>query len=172
MGNPPSGRRTDCPHGSIYIMTFMRTNAGINKAEDAGRKDAQIGFADALQRVFPPVLARYVVFHGWIRQEALCDRSSATFLYEARGSGRPSIGHQAVVVEGNSDAVGVVEWQHPLGATGLGLVLCFQNHYSRCTGALSHLFSTPRHSSFLWIGAEACPTLRIVRRANRLLGLY
>ena len=38
--------------------------------------NAQIGFADALRWIFPPVLARYVVFHGWIRQETLCDRSS------------------------------------------------------------------------------------------------
>ena len=66
----------------------------------------------------------------------------------------PNIGHQVVVVEGDLDAVGVVEWQHLLGSTGLGLVLCFQNHYSRCTGALSYPFSTPRHSSFRWIRAK------------------
>ena len=34
-------------------MTFGRTTAGINKAEDAGRKDAHIEFADALRRVLP-----------------------------------------------------------------------------------------------------------------------
>ena len=30
---------------------------------------------------------------------------------------------------------------------------CFKSHYPRCTGALSYPFSTPRHSSFRWIGA-------------------
>ena len=39
-------------------MTLGRTNAGINKAEDAGRMDAQIGFVDALQRVFPTAVAK------------------------------------------------------------------------------------------------------------------
>ena len=34
-------------------MTIGRITAGINKAEDAGRKDGQIGFVDALQRAFP-----------------------------------------------------------------------------------------------------------------------
>ena len=29
-------------------MTFARTNAGINKTEHAGSKDAQSGFVDAL----------------------------------------------------------------------------------------------------------------------------
>ena len=33
-------------------MTFMRTTAGINKAEGAGKMVAQIGFADALRRFF------------------------------------------------------------------------------------------------------------------------
>ena len=41
--------------------------------------DAQIGFADALRWILPTRLTRYVVFHGWIRQETLCDRSSVTF---------------------------------------------------------------------------------------------
>ena len=35
-------------------MTFMRTNESINKAEHAGRKDAQIGFVDALRRPSRP----------------------------------------------------------------------------------------------------------------------
>ena len=30
-------------------MTFGRTTLGINKAEDVGRMDAQIGFAKALR---------------------------------------------------------------------------------------------------------------------------
>ena len=60
-------------------MNITRTKTGINKTEHAGREDAQIGFADALRWIFPTALARYVVFHGWIRQETLCDQSSATF---------------------------------------------------------------------------------------------
>ena len=35
----------------VHVTAIGRTNVGINKAEYAGRKDAQIGFADALQRV-------------------------------------------------------------------------------------------------------------------------
>ena len=60
-------------------MTLGRSKSGINKAVDAGRKDAQIGFADALGRIFPTALARYLLFRGGIRQETLCDRSSVTF---------------------------------------------------------------------------------------------
>ena len=41
--------------------------------------DAQIGFADALQRVFPTALARYLLFRGGIRQGILCEPSSVTF---------------------------------------------------------------------------------------------
>ena len=55
---PPSGRRPDFPHGSVYVMTTVRTTAGINKAEDGGRMDTEIGFADALQRVFPTAVVR------------------------------------------------------------------------------------------------------------------
>ena len=72
---------------------------------------------------------------------------------------QPSIGHQAVVVEGDLDAVGVVAWQHLLGAPGLGTVWCYQNHYPSSTGALPCPFSTLRHSSFRWIGANAQPPL-------------
>ena len=38
-------------------MTIGRSTAGINKAEDAGEKDAQIGFDDALRRVFLATVA-------------------------------------------------------------------------------------------------------------------
>ena len=41
--------------------------------------DALIGFADALQRIFPTTVASYLTFHGWIRQETLRNRSSVTF---------------------------------------------------------------------------------------------
>ena len=39
---------------------------------------------------------------------------------------QPGIGHQAVIVEGDLDAVGVVAWQHLLGAPFLGSVFCFK----------------------------------------------
>ena len=39
-----------------------------------------------------------------------------------------------------------------LGAPCFWLACCLANHYPRCTGALSYPFSTPRHSSFRWIG--------------------
>ena len=41
--------------------------------------DAQIGFADALWRVFPTTVSSHLQFRGWIFQETLCDRSSVTF---------------------------------------------------------------------------------------------
>ena len=47
-------------------MNLGRTTTGINKVEDAGRIDAQIGFSDALQRVFPTALASHLQFRGWI----------------------------------------------------------------------------------------------------------
>ena len=76
------GHPRESPRGRIHIMTLARTTMSINKAEDAGRagrKDAQIGSADALRRIFPTALASYLQFRGWIRQETLCDRSSVTF---------------------------------------------------------------------------------------------
>ena len=48
---------------------------------------------------------------------------------KAQGEGgrndQPGIGHQAVVVEGDADAVGVAAWQHLLGApcSMVGLLL-------------------------------------------------
>ena len=51
-------------------MILMRTRWGINKAEDTGRMDAQIMSAKALQRVFPTTVARYLTFHGSVRQDA------------------------------------------------------------------------------------------------------
>ena len=35
--------------------------------------DAQIGFADALRRVFPTMVASYLECGGWICRETLCD---------------------------------------------------------------------------------------------------
>ena len=51
-------------------MTLMRSTASINKAEDAGKMDAQIMSAMALQRVFPTVVASYSRFIARFRQEA------------------------------------------------------------------------------------------------------
>ena len=48
--------------GRVHVMNIGRTNESINKAEDAGRIDAQIGFADALRRVFPTTVASYSRF--------------------------------------------------------------------------------------------------------------
>ena len=56
--------------------------------------------------------------------EALLDQLGQA---QAPGQGgrkdQPGIGHQAVVVEGDLDAVGMVRWQHLLGAPFLGSVL-------------------------------------------------
>ena len=41
--------------------------------------DAQIGFADALRRVFPTMVASYLESRCWIDQEILCDRMSVIF---------------------------------------------------------------------------------------------
>ena len=60
-------------------MILGRTAAGINKAEDAGRTDTQIGSTDVLRRIFPTVLASFLQFRGWIRLGTLCGRSSVTF---------------------------------------------------------------------------------------------
>ena len=49
--------------------------------------DAQIGLADALQRVFPTTVVSHLAFCGWIRQETLWDPSSATFDLTQRGRG-------------------------------------------------------------------------------------
>ena len=41
--------------------------------------DTEIGFADALQRVFPTTVSSDLPFRGWICQETLCDGSPVTF---------------------------------------------------------------------------------------------
>ena len=63
---------------------------------------------------------------------------------------QPGIGHQAVVIEGDLDAVGMVKWQHLLGAPCFGSVCCFTNRYPRSKGALSYPFITPRQSPLQW----------------------
>ena len=59
----------ELPSEAIYIMTLGRSTSGINKAEDDGRMDAQIGFADALRRAFPstvPAISNFVA--GYVRR--------------------------------------------------------------------------------------------------------
>ena len=55
-------------------MNIGRTNESINKAEDAGKMDAQIMSAKALQRVFPTTMASYLTCQGSVRQEATGNR--------------------------------------------------------------------------------------------------
>ena len=50
--------------GLLHVMTTVRITAGINNAEDAGRMDPQIGFADALRRVFPTTVVTYLECRG------------------------------------------------------------------------------------------------------------
>jgi hypothetical protein len=42
--------------------------------------DAQIGFAKALRRVFPTMVASYLEFRGWIHQDARCNGLSVAVL--------------------------------------------------------------------------------------------
>ena len=55
-------------------MTLVRTTTGINKAADAGKMDAQIMSAKALQWVFPTTVSSYLTFHGSVRHEATGNR--------------------------------------------------------------------------------------------------
>ena len=57
--------RAEFCHWSFYVTAIMRITAGINKTEDVGRKDTQIGFADSLQRVFPTAVAK-VLRISWL----------------------------------------------------------------------------------------------------------
>ena len=60
-------------------MILERTNENINKAESSRMMDAQIGFADALQRVPSDDGGRYLEFRGWIRHDPRCNGTSVTF---------------------------------------------------------------------------------------------
>ena len=60
----------------VYVMNIGRTNESINKAEDAGKMDAQIMSAKALQRVFPTTMASYITCHGLVRQETTGNRQN------------------------------------------------------------------------------------------------
>ena len=57
------------PNKLVYVMTIMRTNESINKTKSTSARDAPIGLADALRRIFPPVLASYSHFvAGFVRR--------------------------------------------------------------------------------------------------------
>ena len=60
--------RAEFCHWSFYVTATVRTTAGINKAEDGGRMDTGIGFADALQRVFPTTVSSDLPFLGNISE--------------------------------------------------------------------------------------------------------
>ena len=81
----------------------------------------------------------------------------------------PGIGHQTVVIKGDLDAVGVLQWWHPLGVPGLGSVLCFQNHYPRSTGALCYPFSA-RWTTRIGMGEQLITTKTLRRRFFSLAG--
>ena len=100
--------------------------------------------------------------------EALLDElGQAKVQGEGDRKEQPSIGHQAVVIAGDLDAVGVLQWEHRLGAPCFWLVSCSRNHYPRSTGALSYPFSTLPHSSFRWIGGKVIPQGRTTSSASR-----
>ena len=50
----------------------------------------------------------------------------AQVLGEGHREQQPSIGHQAVVVKRDLDAVGIVRWQHLLGAPCSGVGSCYK----------------------------------------------
>ena len=60
-------------HRPVDVMNLARTTAGINKTEDASTARGQISSTDALQRVFPTTVSRYLECGGWTCQETLCD---------------------------------------------------------------------------------------------------
>ena len=64
----------------------------------------------------------------------------AQVLGEGGRKEQSGIGHQAVVVKDDADAVGIVRWQHLLGAPCFRAGFLFQNHYPRFRGAPSAFF--------------------------------
>ena len=63
-------------------------------------------------------------------------------LGEGHRKEQPSIGHQAVVVEGDLNAVGVLKWQHLSGAPCFWLVSCSKTIIPE---AREHLFAASGH---------------------------
>ena len=67
---------------------------------------------------------------------------------------QPSIGHQAVIVEGDVDAVGLLHLLASFGCSSPGTGFMCQKPLSPKPGALSYPFTTPPHSSFRWWGFD------------------
>ena len=66
----------------------------------------------------------------------------AQVLGEGHRKEQPSIGHQAVVVEGDLNAVGVLMWQHLSGAPCFWLVSCSKTIIPE---AREHPFAASEH---------------------------
>ena len=66
-------------------MTPVRTAAGINKAEDIGRKDTKPGSSMRCGESFRQRCPAISHFVGWVPQEARCDRMSVIFDLRQQG---------------------------------------------------------------------------------------
>ena len=69
-------------------------------------------------------------------------QKDAQVLGEGHRKEQPSIGHQAVVIEGDLNAVGVLKWQHLLGAPCFWLVSCSKTIIPE---AREHLLADSEH---------------------------
>ena len=97
----------------VHVMTIMRTEAGINKGKSISARDAPIELADAFRLIFPTVLAIYLQFRGWVRQEAFCNGISVTFDLRQRARqdqlsliNEFTFGHHSIVLRGLDRGVG------------------------------------------------------------------
>ena len=97
----------------VHVMTLWRTTAGINKGESISARDAPIELADAFRLIFPTVLAIYLQFRGWVRQEAFCNGISVTFDLRQRARqdqlsliNEFTFGHHSIVLRGLDRGVG------------------------------------------------------------------
>ena len=68
----------------IYVMTLVRSTAGINKEEEPAQDTAN-HVHRCVAAGFPDDVGQALAFHGWICQETLCGRISVTFLNEVTG---------------------------------------------------------------------------------------
>ena len=127
------------------VPPVRNTSASSMQSPPASAEATRVSHLVA--RVRPP--------RGIAQVEALPDEFGQA---EMPGQGgrkeQPGIGHQTRIVEGDLDTVGIVLWQHLLGDPCFWLVFCLENHYPRCTGALSCLFRTLLHALPRWIGAK------------------
>ena len=56
-----------------------------------------------------------------------------------------------------------------MGAPCFWLVFYLENHYPRCTGALSYPFNPPRYSSFRWIRAKSCAGYSLLKFSAKVV---